>query len=92
MFPKIVVPQNGWFKMENPIKMDDLGGKPTIFGNPHMETKQKYKKPGLGGWWFNPREPMGSFLGKWRFSGLIRLQSSGVARLPTVKGLGFDVT
>ena len=25
MFPKIVVPQNGWFVMENPIKMDDLG-------------------------------------------------------------------
>ena len=24
--------------MENPIKMDDLGGKPTIFGNPHMLT------------------------------------------------------
>ena len=23
--------------MENPIKMDDLGGKPTIFGNPHMD-------------------------------------------------------
>ena len=22
--------------MENPIKMDDLGGKPTIFGNPHI--------------------------------------------------------
>ena len=22
--------------MENPIKMDDLGGKPTIFGNIHM--------------------------------------------------------
>jgi len=22
--------------MENPIKMDDLGGKPTIFGNSHM--------------------------------------------------------
>ena len=25
MFPKIVVPQNGWFIMEKPIKMDDLG-------------------------------------------------------------------
>ena len=25
VFPKIRVPQNGWFKMENPIKMDDLG-------------------------------------------------------------------
>ena len=24
-FPKIMVPQNGWFRMENPIKMDDLG-------------------------------------------------------------------
>ncbi len=25
VFPNIVVPQNGWFIMENPIKMDDLG-------------------------------------------------------------------
>ena len=25
VFPKIRVPQNGWFMMENPIRMDDLG-------------------------------------------------------------------
>ena len=38
MFPKIGVPKNGWFIMENSIKMDDLGGKPTILGNTHMVT------------------------------------------------------
>ena len=25
MFPKIGVPENGWFIVEDPIKMDDLG-------------------------------------------------------------------
>ena len=28
--------QNGWFIMEHLLKMDDLGGKHTIFGNIHM--------------------------------------------------------
>ena len=35
VFPKIRVPENGWFTMENPIEMDDLGGTP-IFGNTHI--------------------------------------------------------
>jgi len=34
--------------MENPIKMDDLGGKPTIFGNTHMvSTAQILQVPTL---------------------------------------------
>ena len=31
---KIVVPQNGWFIMENPIKMDDLAGFPLFLETP----------------------------------------------------------
>ena len=34
MFPKIGVFQNGWLIMENPIKMDDLGGPPLSLETP----------------------------------------------------------
>ena len=43
VFPKIGGPQNGRFIMDISIKMDDLGGKPAIFGNIHIEKPQKTK-------------------------------------------------
>ena len=33
--------------MENPIEMDDLGGKPTIFGNIQMTLTH------IASWWLN---------------------------------------
>ena len=49
-------PQNGWFIVEHPLKkMDDLGGKPTIFGNIHIppvlpSTKKKNSARFFVGW------------------------------------------
>ena len=41
VFPKIRGKSPKWMVkiMENPIKMDDLEGKPTIFGNSHLATE-----------------------------------------------------
>ena len=52
VLPKIGVPQNGWFIMKIPIKMDDLG-KPTILGNPHnmgwnISHQKKWRNRNVG--------------------------------------------
>ena len=54
-FPKIGIPQNGWFIMENPIRMDDLGGNPPIFGNTHLFTMLFFNIPGVASISFPPK-------------------------------------
>jgi len=59
VLPKIGVPQNGWFIMENPIKMDDLGvplfleTSKCFFGVRCFSLPENRTVRGLGGsfWW-----------------------------------------
>ena len=59
MFPRIGVPQNGWFILENPIKMDDLEGFPifleTLKSCLMDETKNHQQLlPGFIGFIYSP--------------------------------------
>ena len=40
--PKILVPQNGWFIRENPIKMDELEVFPLFLENPHVQDQYTF--------------------------------------------------
>ena len=51
VFPKIGIPQNGWFIMEIPIKMDD-SEVPLFFSNPHVMDFFKIVIPELTSNWF----------------------------------------
>ncbi len=56
VFPRIGVPQNGWFIMETPIKMDDLGVA-LFLETPISNKKIRQVSPGLCvSWWAKDRD------------------------------------
>ena len=63
VFPRIGVPQNGWFIMENPIKVEWFGGT-TILGNPHMCLRSFFHlgKAKNSGPWDVPSLPLRFYL------------------------------
>ncbi len=59
VFPKIGVPQNGWFIIKNPIKMDDLGV--PLFLETSIESP--WKMMAKGDFFSLSREPLVTFQG-----------------------------
>ncbi len=82
MFPKIGVPRNGWFIMQNPIKMDDL--RVPLFLETPIFTLVYIRTTIFGSYFFWGSSPRGWKLGHW-FQKQLHL-SQEIQRFHTVDG------